>query len=277
MMLVVAVALSTATYAWFTSNTSVTAETITMTAGTSQSTALGIEWSAGTAGDTFNAHYGTTITSVTPSLLAPAVGGFQPAAPVELDVETEPVFKTAFVNAQGEFQTNGGVTGVYRFANYVDNAAATTAEDTYSNLIHIANLAQAGAAPNVYLVASISGEAAALVRIAVYEVVTTAEPAATTYTYKGLLSATPAANDTAEGAIEEGNEAADLLTATSTAELNLGTLAAQTDKAYAIYVWLDGAAFDEASSSNTATIGLTFSTAKTSVGDVAEINGPSGD
>ena len=277
MMLVVAVALSTATYAWFTSNTSVTAETITMTAGTSQSTALGIEWSAGTAGDTFNAHYGTTITSVTPSLLAPAVGGFQPAAPVELDVATAPVFKTAYVNAQGEFQSDGSTTNVYRFANYKDSATAEENSATYSNLIHVANLAQAGNAPNVYLVASITGDAAALVRIAVYEVVTTTEPAATTYTYKGLLSATPAEDDTAEGAIESGDTAADLLTATSTAELNLGTLAAQTDKAYAIYVWLDGAAFDEASSNNTATIGLTFSTAKTSVGDVAEINGPSGD
>jgi len=333
MMLVVAVALSTATYAWFTSNVQVTANTITMTAGTSQSSALGIEWTASNqeAGDPlFNAHYTTDIDSVAPATyittLAQA-GGFQPAAPVLLDTisdQSAPVFKTAFVNAQGEFKSNGNTTEVYRFANYENAAAATSASDTYSNLIHVANLAQSGS-QTLYLTASITqhfeattaveiantatytyynankeaitptnGEAlgaagykvetakdgSALVRIAVYEVTGTSPSEA--YTYKGLLGKTAAVDgdedgnpdpNTVEGAIEIGDDAIDLITACTTTELNLGSIAAQSDKAYAIYVWLDGAAFDEAQSLKTADISLTFSTAKVSGGAVAEING----
>ena len=44
MMLVVAVALSTATYAWFTQNASVTASTVTMTAGTADGQSISIGW-----------------------------------------------------------------------------------------------------------------------------------------------------------------------------------------------------------------------------------------
>ena len=47
MMLVVAVALSTATYAWFTSNTQVTASTVTMTAATNENDSIFIKWDGG--------------------------------------------------------------------------------------------------------------------------------------------------------------------------------------------------------------------------------------
>ena len=44
MMLVVAVALSTATYAWFTSNASVSASTVTLTAAVNTEASIGISW-----------------------------------------------------------------------------------------------------------------------------------------------------------------------------------------------------------------------------------------
>ena len=286
MMLVVAVALSTATYAWFTSSTIVTANQITMTAGTSQSTALGIQWEKGTSGTGFNANYTTAIDSVSPAEVAPAVMGFQPAAPVALDgINTAPVFKTAFVNSQGEFITPVNTTNVYRFANYADSAAATTASDTYSNIIHIANLAQAGADQTVYLTATITSGTDAddisnLVRIAVYELTTTTNDY-DTYTYKGLLASAAGTNTAAVGDITgpvtvaqttTPQLASSLLTGDPTTELNLGAIAPQADKAFAVYVWLDGALFDESKSSKTASISLSFSTVRTSGSAVAEIN-----
>ena len=323
MMLVVAVALSTATYAWFTSNVQVTANTITMTAGTSNSSALGIQWTkAPSAGATFNAHYTTDINSVSPAAYITFLnqeGGFQPAAPLLLDTistHAAPTFYTAYVNAQGEFQADGEATDVYRFANYVDETAAAAVQpdgDTYSNLIHVANLAQSGP-QTLYLTATITGtvvattageevvsgytyynsnkvaldpqpavestlaaagykvqnstDASALVRVAVYEV------SGANYTYKGLLGKTAGTNNTAHGQITGGQAASGRLTASTTTELKLGTIEAQEDKAYAVYVWLDGAAFDEAQSLKTAEIALNFSTAKTSNGTVTEINAP---
>ena len=267
MMLVVAVALSTATYAWFTSNTQVTASQVSLTAGTSQSTALGIQWSAGTAPN-FNSHYGTSVTAVAPS--TSQAGGFQPAAPVALNgITTEPVFKTEFINAQGNFKGTGSVTDVYRF-----NGLDTTNSNAASNVIHIANLAQSGFV-TVYLTATIAtagtnDDAEDLIRVAVYEI-TGSTP---TYTYKGLLGATAGAA-TAQGTIATTETVTSLVGDEETAlELNLGTLNAQTDKAYAIYVWLDGAVFDEAESTKAATIDLSFKTTKTSSGDVDEINAP---
>ena len=252
MMLVVAVALSTATYAWFTSATEVTATSINMTAGTSQSSALGIAWAQGAS----NSDYGTTITAAAPS--TNQTGGFQPAAPVQLNVATAPVFKTQYIDAQGKFKGAGLDTAVYRYTEDV--------QSNPSELIYVANLAASGA-QTVYLTATIEGTGAALARIAVYEVNNT------TFTYKGLLSATPAENDTAEGAITGTSQSASsLLTADSAAELNLGSFAAQGSKAYAIYIWLDGATFNEAESGKVASVALAFSTIKTSQGTVTEIN-----
>jgi len=54
MMLVVAVALSTATYAWFTSNSYVSASSISLTAATNDADAIAIKWDTGTYGTTIN-------------------------------------------------------------------------------------------------------------------------------------------------------------------------------------------------------------------------------
>ena len=297
MMLVVAVALSTATYAWFTSATTVTANSINLTAGTSQSTALGIQWTSPAQNANFNANYATYIVAAEPSTTQP--GGFQPAAPAALDVTTAPTFHTAYIDSQGNFMSTPGdtTTDVYRFGN----VGAT------SDLIHIANLAQSGPV-TVYLTANItsplvaitasepadtttynyydanknpiaagdvgenveSGFKAAkseantavdLIRIAVYEV----SGETPTYAYKGLLGKTAAGqdNNTAVGTITKGASAAALVSTTgakTVTELNLGTLNAQNEKTYAVYVWLDGALFNEAESAKSASVSLTFST-----------------
>lgn len=250
MMLVVAVALSTATYAWFTSSTQVTASSISMTAGTSGSSALGIAWATSTPGEgeTWNSGYGTTITAKQP---AAAGHGFQPAAPAALG-NAEPQFYTAFIDSQGEFTADGGTTPVYRFTEDV--------AQNPSNLIHIANLAASGTT-GVNLTATITGasgnDGAALIRIAVFEY----DLQSPGYTYLGTLSATPGTRNTAVGDIVEGNAAAALLTGSTTATVSLGTIAGQTEKAFAIYVWLDGALFDEAQGGKVASIALSFSAA----------------
>ena len=304
MMLVVAVALSTATYAWFTSNDAVTANSVSLTAATSDQSALGIAWAKSantTFTPAFNNDYGTYVTPYT------FTGYIQPAAPAALDITTAPQFYTAFIDAQGKFKSTPTVeTPVYRFANNSDTAATG-----YSNQIHIANLAQAGS-KTVYLTATITGklvaidatandntgevadptnytyygadrvaletqpaantkvttgykelkaDGLALIRIAVYEVNNT------TYTYKGLLSSdgNGSTKDTAVGEIVSGNSALALYTNgfASTTELNLGSFAAQQDKGYAIYIWMDGEELDEAQGGKAADITLTFKTTGT--------------
>ena len=265
MMLVVAVALSTATYAWFTSATQVTANSITMTAGTSDSSALGIAWATSSGSPSFNAGYGTEITAKAPTT---AQGnGFQPAAPAAL-TDAEPAFYTAFIDSLGNFKAPGAATDVYRFTENVEN--------TPSNLIHIANLAQSGT-KSVMLTATISdptngaNDGTALVRIAAY--VVTTESNVTSYSYKGVLSATSSTHNTAVGTITgpttveqttTPQAASSLLTVTSTAAatgINLGNIEAQHEITVAVYVWLDGAAFDEAESGKSASIELTFTAA----------------
>ena len=62
MMLVVAVALSTATYAWFTSNATVNATSINLTAATNADASIGISWT--------NGNYGTSISADTTGISA---------------------------------------------------------------------------------------------------------------------------------------------------------------------------------------------------------------
>ena len=71
MMLVVAVALSTATYAWFTSNARVDATSMTLKASTSSATALGIGWAGGDAGTSIEANISGTLQPMAPDTLTP--------------------------------------------------------------------------------------------------------------------------------------------------------------------------------------------------------------
>ena len=267
MMLVVAVALSTATYAWFTQNASVTANSITMTAGTSDTSALGIAWAttSGTAGTpAWNAGYGTDITAKAPATAQ--TNGFQPAAPKALTGianNAAPTFYTAYIDAQGNFKAAGTETDVYR---YTEDAVSNA-----SNLIHIANLAQSGV-KSVDLTATITDlssdeiDVTPLIRIAAY-VVSGETPA---YTYKGTLGASAGSNNTAVGEITgpttveqvtTQQTANSLKTGSTATTVSLGNIEAQHEITVAIFVWLDGAAFDEAYSTQQASIALTFTAA----------------
>ena len=70
MMLVVAVALSTATYAWFTSNATVSATSISLTAGVNEADALGIGWLGGDAGTSIDAKVSGTLAPMAPATLS---------------------------------------------------------------------------------------------------------------------------------------------------------------------------------------------------------------
>ena len=136
--------------------------------------------------------------------------------------------------------------------------------DKASTLIHIANLAQSGT-KSVVLTATIDGAGSELVRIAAYVV------ASSSYTYKGLLGVSADTNNTACGTItgptgdpvtqQSANSLKTQSTVAGATGINLGNVDPQTEITVAVYVWLDGATFDEAESNKQASIALTFTAA----------------
>ena len=169
MMLVVAVALSTATYAWFTSNASVTANSINMTAAVNNAEALEINW-VNTQGAWL-----TEITSVTPT----SVAGFKPAAPETLALHaTTPsavtgsyyedlTWKNATV-INGKF--NADVTEVD--TNYVWNDGTGEGKGHTSFYLH--NASTANPIAGITMTADIDGAAASFIRVAVFKYNSTA-------------------------------------------------------------------------------------------------------
>ncbi len=162
MMLVVAVALSTATYAWFTSNASVTSEAVTLTAASNNAASLGIGW-------TETGSFGPSITPESPA--SPTT--FAPALPNELTNETTKIQKTgdagaheiafatefATPNASGDmvFLGNGSSTTPYNWNNGTEQS------------FFIKNLSPASTISTVTLTATITGDAAALLRVGVFK------------------------------------------------------------------------------------------------------------
>jgi len=163
MMLVVAVALSTATYAWFTSSATATANTVSLTAATSSAPSLGISWVDG--------NWGTYIEAVGPTApdptAQPAVAGdtFAPAAPSALTVGTTTVAGIAFNTALttpangGDmvFLANGASTNVYRWNN------------TTYNSFFIKNMSPSNSISTITLTATIQGDGSALLRAGVFK------------------------------------------------------------------------------------------------------------
>ena len=158
MMLVVAVALSTATYAWFTSSATVTSSSISMTAATNDAASLGISWVDG--------NYGPSITAFSPNDTTPTVPTFKPAAPATLTVGTttsDVAFNTAFATpSAGDmvFLANGASTDVY---TWQDDSTGT------HQSFFIKNLSPSNPISHVTLTASITGTGAALARVGVFK------------------------------------------------------------------------------------------------------------
>ena len=161
MMLVVAVALSTATYAWFTSNANVTATTLSMTAAINEAPALEISY--------VNTE-GTWLTTIAATSDTPE-GGFKPAAPETLTLADptaqDPVAGTylsalTWKNAtvvNGKFNNDVTQTNT----NYVwhDNASHQ------SFFLH--NASTANGISGITMTATIEGDAAPFIRIAVFK------------------------------------------------------------------------------------------------------------
>jgi hypothetical protein len=153
MMLVVAVALSTATYAWFTSNATVSASTITMTAAVNELDSIFIKWNGGSYGGSI-----TTTKTYGGDVLIPMV-------PDEIVVNQTTLFETGVAGAHDiDFKTAGletvagdsvfkNVTAVSN-ANYVYFANATNAQNpedptSGANVIFIKNTSTANVVTNV--------------------------------------------------------------------------------------------------------------------------------
>lgn len=290
MMLVVAVALSTATYAWFTSNSSVTASTIKLTAATSNESALGIGWIGTSA-------YGTASNSIT----ADAAGTYQPMVPAALAAGTTPStvgFEGATIKSvNGNYVFNDDVASLtpYKFVNGASNQAfyvknlstandvgnlrltVTWAEHNYSlagefkagtTYYTLNNNTYTAADPQptsstfgdgIYYAEDLTNDN--LVRIAVFCKATAKKttPDSGAYLLKGVLGKT-ANLDTEFGDVAANGSVADLCTepVKTVDHIDFGALAAENQVDMVVLVWLDGVVLDDDQAGKVSSFGLSF-------------------
>ena len=274
MMLVVAVALSTATYAWFTSNASVTASTVTMTAATNANAALGISWTT--------SDYGTEISGSFNG------GTLQPMAPTAYTVGTTTVSSGANQIAFNTATIKSDPTHGMIFGSAGAPATAYTWNDDTNYSFHVKNLAPSGTTNlTVTVTATIGGTAADLARVAIFQddkllgVIANrvAAGAGTTVNgvkyYESATSSSYVSGDgtaaipansyvdakVAKGAISNNGVVAEFPTVDAVTSVSY-TLNADTDSEIVVMMWLDGALFDETRSTETATVALSFNGAK---------------
>ena len=166
MMLVVAVALSTATYAWFTSNASVTANSISLTAGTSNAPSLSIAWTGGQfVTELTDINAPSTLMPVAPAGLNKTSGSESLASQnyysgtirTENSVDT---FNDSFVSWSEASESANAATPYYLSTGTGDSLVDTITLKNGSTVINMS-------AVNVK--ADITGDAAKLVRIAFYK------------------------------------------------------------------------------------------------------------
>ena len=246
MMLVVAVALSTATYAWFTSNASVTASSITLTADSSGGLALGISWLGGQAG--------TSITATGPA------GTLKPMVPATLTSAT-----TSDVAFSGATTYSDG--GTIKFNAPYSPAPTPYYYQNSSNvqIIDLVNLSPSNGIDHVNLTATIAADtenkdASNLVRIGVF----TASASNSPFTFQGVIGSS-ASLPTEWGVVTQGNSV-DALTAdnaevATVISVDVGSIAAEAHKYVKLVMWLDGAALTDTQASYDASISLTFTAA----------------
>ena len=241
MMLVVAVALSTATYAWFTSASSVSASSVTLTAATNDAAALGISWTTG--------NYGTSISGSFDG------GTLAPMAPTAYTVGTTTIssgvnqiaFNTATIKSD---PTNGLIFGAAGAPATPYTWTDGLAQNPHYSF-HVKNLAPAGTTNvTVTITAAITGAAADLTRVAIFK----------DDELLGVIANDKAADtraDVAVGTIQNGGIVASFPTVSAANTLSY-TLNADTDSEIAVIMWLDGALFDETRSTETASVALSF-------------------
>jgi len=292
MMLVVAVALSTATYAWFTSNASVTASTIKLTAQTSNASALGIGWIS-------NSAYGTASNSITANMPGSALAPMVPASLTNGTTDSTVAFTGATIKSVGGsfvFNTDAGSRTPYKFtdgtnnafyvknlstANDVANLQLTVtwiAADTYTLATSFtsgttyytagANNSYTAAAPQptavnfedgTYYVKDTKNDN--LVRIAVFARAA-AKPDAlqvSPYKLKGVIG--KSANlDVEFGTVSGNGDVADLCTTPekTVSLIDFGALHAEEQIDIVVIAWLDGVALNDDTAGSVSSFGLNF-------------------
>ena len=256
MMLVVAVALSTATYAWFTSNDTVTASNITLKAAQSSGAALGISWD--------DTAYGTSLTStgfrtaanpICPNALANKA---QATPGTDLDVIT---WKTAKIAGNN----NGAdIYGVVSAAAETDKYIVT---DGTSTIVYLKNLSGTNDIDTVTITADFeevtaNKNAANLVRIGVFKY----DATSTKYELLGVMGVS--GQYTTIGTPVTGQTAAQASVTSTTAVVNAATgidvtfgagLDAGAKVQLKIVIWLDGLALDDSKAEFDTKINLSFS------------------
>ena len=292
-MLVVAVALSTATYAWFTSNTRVEASTISLTAATSTGAAFGIAWT--------DEDYGTTLANVT----APEANSFKPLVPASYvtsgasQTTSSVVFATATIRQVGGDEKYNGDVVSWSSASAANAAKPYIWNNGTVNSFYIKNLSTSNAQQHLYVFADVTGAGSELVRIAIFDTdklvgilgyqytytkITTEEydSGATYYVpitdgYKvetvadgtefGTKKATTAGLYTRSTAttvtpVYYGTVTADadvLTTYTNSSKsIDLGQFAATEAREIKVYVWLDGKFLNDDTQGRAASIALHF-------------------
>ena len=275
MMLVVAVALSTATYAWFTSNDTVSATTVSFTAATSEADSIAIAW-------TGNSAPGTTLSAAT------AGTTMQPMVPVAptIGTTTSTAFAASFTT--GTLYSNAGVptfnvadsyTGTPVIWETTNNGASPSPASASS--FYIKNMSLANDVTNIVVTATITDVDASdsiaadeLVRIAVFtrDLGTGGTTASTgNYLLRGILAKT--AGYAATGTVSGGTLQSAISTST-TATVAAATgfnickiadldqsLKANNQVDVVVIVWMDGEALTDSTAGVEASIALTFAAA----------------
>ena len=243
MMLVIAVALSTATYAWFTSNAQVTASTVTLTAESGAGTALGIGWLDGTTGT---------------EIVANEADNYKPMVPSELDVDT-----TDFANVTWSGATIYTDGGIAKF-NAPYNPAPVpyqyngTVGGNVKNIFYIENLSHANSISTITMTLASVEDTDSLLRVAVF----TSTTYNGTYTLKAVFGKEANMN-TEWGEIEEaGDVVADLCAddaeVPTVTSYVISNLAPDAKLFFKVVAWLDGVALDDSTAESTSTLGLNF-------------------
>ena len=251
MMLVVAVALSTATYAWFTSNASVTASTVSLTAATNSAAALGIGWTGSAAGTAIETTKADTLNPMCPEALVPGT------------TLSTVNFKTATIKQEGgvrKFKTVG-----VDYALAFDDAGSPDVVDTF----YVSNLSANNKISQITVTADIAvpqsaTTGVALVRIAIFKKVSD------NYVLVGVLSQDAGAN-TVVGTPAENKNADPVATANTDNPMSyftgskaagtglaLGGLDVSSNHELKVLIWMDGQALDDSKQGVQATVAFTF-------------------
>ena len=251
MMLVVAVALSTATYAWFTSNAGVTASSVQLTAASNAGASIGIAWGTDELASAITAKAAT--------------GTWSPMAPA-----TATVGETA-ATVGFETATIRSYNGNYVFNGPGDATPFDYESQTSQKFFRVANTSTSNAATVTMTLRDITGNQAAadtnnLLRVGVF----TSTTSNGTYTLRAILSVTDH-QEVAYGDIV-GDARVDQLVASNAKvytdddySFDLDETSNQNGQSviyFKVIAWMDGYALNDATASSTATFGLNFAAEK---------------